>query len=284
MKALSFCTTCKNRLWQLEKTLPQNLEDNQHLKKFIEFVVIDFNSGDGLGDWIKKTFQYELREGYLKYYHTLQLPHWHMAIAKNTAHLCATGKIVTNLDCDNYTGNNGAKFILDYFKMYQSAIVLHQHTGDWLDGSCGRISVNKDIFSYLGGYDETFEPMGFEDLDFLVRLWRIGVKYVNVQNRKYNQAIINSKEDSLANCNSILSFHDMDMANQNTSLQKFISSNSSIRNNGVYGIKNEIYDHKQVIFKPDDCPGINFSQLAKQYKLVPLDDVSFVLETVYGIK
>lgn len=30
---ISFCITCKNRLYQIKKTLPQNLEDNRRLQE-----------------------------------------------------------------------------------------------------------------------------------------------------------------------------------------------------------------------------------------------------------
>jgi glycosyltransferase involved in cell wall biosynthesis len=283
MKALSFCTTCKNRRWQLEKTLPKNLADNRRLKNKIEFIVVDFDSRDGLGEWIKKDFARELKEGYLKYYHTSGLPHWHMSVAKNTAHLCATGKLVTNLDGDNYTGKNGAQFILNCFRMHKSPIVLHQHSGDWLDGSCGRVSVERNLFACLGGYDETFAPMGFEDLDLMVRLWKIGVRYVNVKNSHYNKAIRNTKEDSLAYCNSPLSFYEMDMTNQHLSLQKFIGSECPVRNEGQYGVKSAIYDHRGAVLTPAARTYATSGQLIRHYKLQPPGDLTFALKAVYAL-
>ena len=47
---LSFCITCKNRLHQISKTLPQNLKDNKN--KDIEFILVDFSSKDGLKEYV----------------------------------------------------------------------------------------------------------------------------------------------------------------------------------------------------------------------------------------
>jgi len=47
------------RLYNLKETLPANMEANQSYPD-LEFVVIDYNSPDGLGDWIKENIQYDL--------------------------------------------------------------------------------------------------------------------------------------------------------------------------------------------------------------------------------
>ena len=47
---LSFCITCMNRFNQISKTLLTNLNDNKNEK--VEFVLVDFNSSDGLKEYI----------------------------------------------------------------------------------------------------------------------------------------------------------------------------------------------------------------------------------------
>ena len=121
--SLSFCITCKNRLNQIERTLRKNLDDNWLHQRYIEFVLVDFGSTDGLRDWIISMFKKELESGYLRYYYTSKLPYWHACIAKNTSHLCARNEIVVNLDCDNYTGYFGGKFVINQFYKYQMEIV-----------------------------------------------------------------------------------------------------------------------------------------------------------------
>ena len=61
---ISFCITVLNRLHQVKKTLEINLSNND--PKYCEFILIDFNSTDGLKDYIYNNFQNELKSGYLK--------------------------------------------------------------------------------------------------------------------------------------------------------------------------------------------------------------------------
>src|SRR4051812_49289287 len=86
-KKLSFCITCKNRFHQISETLPVNLADNATDVDDVEFVLLDFDSRDGLKEWVINNFQSELESGYLKFLFTDAVPNWHAAIAKNTAHL-----------------------------------------------------------------------------------------------------------------------------------------------------------------------------------------------------
>ncbi len=239
-KQISFCITCKNRLAQISETLPRNLNDNYCDRRFLEFVLVDFGSTDGLQCWIMDNFRDSIKEGYLKYIFTDELSNWHMSIAKNTAHLFASGEIVVNLDCDNYTGQSGGKFVKKCFAKYKNEIVLHQFSGTWRDGSCGRISLRKSTFCRIGGYNESFEPMGHQDIDLLWRLQRDGVQYVSDPSREYNQAIKNSKEESVKFCSSDLSWEEMAIKNRKASALN-VASNQIIANQGIFGVRKNIF-------------------------------------------
>jgi len=178
LPSLSFCIPCKNRLYQIQHTLRKNLDDNVLHDQLIEFVLIDFDSNDGLRDWIISNFSSELSSGYLKYYYTKALPQWHASIAKNTAHLCASGKILANLDCDNFTGTWGGAYVLKTFALRGDRCVIHQYSGNTGDNSYGRIAVQTKYFYLIGGYDESFEPVGYQDGDLIDRLLKFGLKYV----------------------------------------------------------------------------------------------------------
>jgi len=240
---LSFCITCKNRFHQIKETLPKNLNDNSLFKDKIEFVLVDFDSKDGLHDWIMDNFQTQLNEGYLKYYFTSELPFWHASVAKNTSHICASNDIVVNLDCDNYTGKNGGKFVIRNFLKSDSHIVLHQYAGLSFDGTFGRISLNRKDFLNLGGYDERFEPMGHQDSDLIKRAKLSGLLYKHRPEIVYSTAIKNSVDDGTKFCETNLTYFQMRDINE----QK---SNENIKN-GVYranrsdfGIRKNIFDYK----------------------------------------
>ena len=93
---LSFCITCMNRLYQIKKTLRKNLDDNKNSKYNIEFILVNFNSDDGLTEYILNNFRDELKSEYLKFYYTDELIYWHSSIAKNTAHLLSNNKFIVN--------------------------------------------------------------------------------------------------------------------------------------------------------------------------------------------
>nr|WP_294894833.1 glycosyltransferase [uncultured Pedobacter sp.] len=237
---ISFCITCKNRFNQVFQTLSRNLKDNADNMGNVEFLLVDFDSNDNLKEWVLNDFQEELASGYLKFFFTKELPNWNCSLAKNTAHLYATGDILVNLDCDNFTGLNGAKFISDQFSRYGNKIVLHQFSGNFNDGSYGRISVHKLFFHTVGGYNEEFLPMGHQDADLIQRLCKIGLFYTSKSFKSYNRCILNTKEDSIRFTNSSKTY--MEMLNENRELSMRNINFKKLRaNNGLFGIRNNMY-------------------------------------------
>src|SRR5882724_5541287 len=81
---ISYCTTCMGRLHHLRQTLPANLEANAGLP--VQFVVLDYNSRDGLGDWMRSHFQAQTESGKVVYARTSEPRFFNMAHAKNLAH------------------------------------------------------------------------------------------------------------------------------------------------------------------------------------------------------
>jgi len=248
--ALSFCITCKNRLHQLRQTLRKNLDDNLMCSHLIEFVVVDFAGTDGLREWILNNFHAELASGYLKYYYTEELPRWHSSIAKNTAHLCASGEILVNLDCDNFTGPWGGMFVLNAFRRHGNRIVFHQFSGIIRDGSYGRIAIMNNCFRLLGGYDEALDPMSYQDNDMIKRLIYYGLKYITQPNPTYNKAIDNTKEEGIQYTGSQKKYIEMLIFNIAQSEQN-LSEGRLIANNGVFGIRKNLFDHNGREFHPN---------------------------------
>lgn len=220
-KKLSFCITCMKRFNQIQYTLPQNLKDNIPFSDEIEFVLVDFGT-DGLYNWIHKHFKWALKIGYLRYFKTTNLKHWHASVAKNTVHRIAKGDILVNLDCDNYTGTLGAIFILKIFRKYKDNIILHQWSRTSKDGTYGRLSYRRKNFLHLGGYDQSFYPMGYQDHDLIMRfkLAYGSNKYILASSpNHYSKAIENDKTKSLINTKYIdkISWKDMNSYNKQKS-------------------------------------------------------------------
>jgi len=103
-----------NRLRQLTETLIQNIKDNDEYPE-LEFIVLDYNSQDGLADWIKENVNELISNKRLIYYRTnepLSFSHSH---SKNLAFNLANGDIVCNINADHYTGKGFAHYINERF-------------------------------------------------------------------------------------------------------------------------------------------------------------------------
>lgn len=189
---ISFCITSMNRNHHIFTTLPKNLKDNINNKNKYEFVLIDFNNNHILKNFILSNFKNQLDNKILNYFHTDELIKFHAPIAKNTAHKLADGDILVNLDSDNFTGINAADFIADIFKNNKN-IILHQSNFKFQSGTMGRISIHKDNFYKLGGYNEQLFEMSVQDSDIIHRAKFLGLEYININ--KNNDTIKNDKNN-----------------------------------------------------------------------------------------
>ena len=68
---ISLCTACMGRLHDLKQTLPKNIEDNRDYPN-VEFVILDYNSDDGLEDWMRRNMMEHIESGLVSYYHTTE--------------------------------------------------------------------------------------------------------------------------------------------------------------------------------------------------------------------
>lgn len=162
--SIGFCTTCRNRLWQLKQTLPlnsQTIENTPH-----SIFLVDYGSTDGLADWIWLHFKTQIEQGKLHFFEVKNPVRWHMSKAKNLAHRISSCDYLFSLDGDNFLTKSDLEKIQEVARLN---IACHQFTGNY-DGSRGRVGVPKDIFKSLGGYDESMLPMGYQDADFVNRI------------------------------------------------------------------------------------------------------------------
>lgn len=191
-KRLSYCLTCLNRKEQLQQVLPVNLRDNDADRHDVEFVLVDFRT-EGVQEWIAQTFARDLRDGYLRYFHCSELHYWHASQAKNTSHRLASGDILVNLDCDNFTGYRNGRFLIRVFEQLGMDLLFHQRNPQRTEANWGRIALSRASFDALGGYDESLMPSGGQDYDLLAKFrarWpeRIFAQYAKQQLPLVNHA------------------------------------------------------------------------------------------------
>ncbi len=190
---ISFCTPCANRLYQLRQTFDANLTTLMGHSD-VEWIIVNLGSKDELHAFMMERLPQVSAN--IIYAHDASSFAWHMCRAKNIAHKLARGRVLMNLDCDNFIGNS-----IDVLKKAfgTGTKAMHLWSGVARDGTCGRVAIASDLFHELGGYDESFFPVGYDDSDLIRRIERKGVK-VETSRCAKGSAIVNSKEESLLHC------------------------------------------------------------------------------------
>ena len=188
---IAFCTTCKGRVQHLQKTLPQNLKDNEGYPDLV-FVVLDY--GDPwLKDFLQAHHEKDLASCRLVVYSFKTDGPFRMAHAKNLAHragILEAADVLVNLDADNFTGPGFAQYLAGQLQrpnVFCSPGAI-KGKGKKLRGCGGRIAVTKPAFLNAGGYDEKYGTWASDDKDFVGRLKRLGYEGVEID-LQYLQSI-----------------------------------------------------------------------------------------------
>ena len=214
-KKVSYCTTCHGRLWQIALTLHGNLD---RLCEDEELVLLDYGSPDGLARFVESSprCRAAIDSGQLIYART-EAPRYHCPKAKNLAHRLARGRLLVNLDADN--SNRGIRRAIDRcFVDPDEDIILQMDEGshdDPLRGTFGRICIPRYWFYRLGGYDESFQPIGHQDGDLLWRAKALGLR--RVASRSGSPPPIRNTMVEKASHTGEQSWHAMWRANEQTS-------------------------------------------------------------------
>lgn len=179
-RKLSFFTVCMGRLHHLRETLPRNLAWNDDHPD-LEFVLLDYNSPDGMEAWVYGEFAEELRSGRLVYYRYDDAQFFSYSHSRNMAARLCSGDIICNVDADNFTGPGYARYIDAQMADNDLMVGCCVEGGAFVTipndfGFTGRMAIRRGVFLESGGYDEDMVAWGYEDLDFYNRLSRRGLR------------------------------------------------------------------------------------------------------------
>jgi len=167
---ISFCTTSMNRLCHLGQTVLKNI---QHTSSHpdVEFVLLDYNSTDGLEDWAKENLSCHIDSGRVSFYRTSQPRYWVAAHAKNIAHKMATGDVLCNIDSDVLVPEGFAEYIEEAFSSGHELIMSFESEDVYGSNGCaGIIAAKRDHFYSVNGYDESISlGWGFDDMNYQFR-------------------------------------------------------------------------------------------------------------------
>lgn len=195
---VSFCTTCMNRLHHLKHTLVKNILDNKNYQN-LEFILLDYNSSDGLYEYAKRNFSSFIDSGILTYYRTDQPSGYNMSHSRNMVFKLATGNIVCNIDADNFTGLGFASYVNQSFAKHDGVFLTTHNISGVKNDVLGRICVKKEDFLAINGYDERMLHYGFDDIDFANRLEAIGLCKIQIDSPHFLSAIEHSNSERMNN-------------------------------------------------------------------------------------
>ena len=202
-KLISYCTTCCNRLWQLASTLPDNLKE---LKEDEELILVNYGSTYNLTSYIEssKLCLEFIENKKLIYAEVLDIKAYHSSKAKNIAHRLGNGNFLVNLDADNFNFE-----INDRIQKHKNKKFIMSFCDQKNWDTVGKIAIEKNDFYAIGGYDESFMPMGFQDVDLIFRGREIGLEYLiepinsNPLKNTIEEKMINTGFLSWEECNKI---------------------------------------------------------------------------------
>jgi hypothetical protein len=181
---ISFCTWIKNRFHQFKEVFPINLE---RMGLDDEWNIVDVDSDDEFSNWIPQ----DKRINIIK----ISMKELHFAKLYNISHKLGKGDMLVNLDADNYIGEDFCGWV---HKLKAKGFMGHTWSNNWDDGTYGRIIIPTKAFYNVGGYDESFEPCGFQDTDIINRVIKSGIKCETSNNKKiYGGSIPNSRNDTM---------------------------------------------------------------------------------------
>lgn len=209
---LSLCTVCKNRSDHYKQTILKNIEDNKDDQN-VEFVLLDYNSGDDLEEWVKHNLSEHIKSGLFSYYKTFEPEYFRRSHSRNMVFRLAKGELLCNVDADNYTGLSFSTYLRNQFATNPEQVFVC--AGGQFDSiSCsdigGRICVSSSDFRKVGGYDESMSNYGVEDFDLINRLELLKLKKVIISRKEHlnviKHAVVNriNEEFPYRNLNQIL--------------------------------------------------------------------------------
>ncbi|MDN5286009.1 MAG: hypothetical protein JWR38_2283 [Mucilaginibacter sp.] len=200
MIRVTFCTVCMNRLHHLKITLPKNIKDHQHNEN-ARFLLLDYNSVDGLEEWVNTHLADEIASQKVTYYKTLEPQSFDRSHSRNLAFKLAPEGLICNVDADNFTGPDFYQYIAQVFTR-NSECVLGVDRMNLKEGVLrdvvGRICLRKEDFTNVRGFDEDMQDYGFEDVDLVSRVRASGKKLVYIDKKKFLKAIPHSNIERYA--------------------------------------------------------------------------------------
>lgn len=199
---ISFGTSCMNRTPHLDHVYINNIETALSVSDECRFVLLNYNSQDGMHKWVQSELKKYIEKGIVKYLHTTKPTTFSQAITKNIVTKHGLCDVVSTLDADNELTPMYVKALL---QCYNQPETYYTDKREWfktelactpraqrrwrksarkelveaskhllihaaaLPHVSGRVTCYKKDLLEIGGYDESMTGWGYEEVDFINR-------------------------------------------------------------------------------------------------------------------
>ena len=198
-RKISVVTTCMNRLHDLQLTLPKNIEDSGDYP--VEFVLLNYNSTDGLDNWVASNLSHFIESKKLVYYKAINQKYFCPNHSRNVTFRLASSDIITNVDSDNYIH---AGFLERINECCDKKIVVVPQS--FIDPKSdrltlrGRFAMMKSDILQLRGFDEDLDQgYSHDDTSFIFRAILNGFYLSRFEDKFLNQRIETKMKDRSKN-------------------------------------------------------------------------------------
>lgn len=185
-----------NRLHHLKQTLRANLANNS--LNTTHFLVLDYNSDDGLQEYIFNDFRDEIKTGRLRYRRYADAKYFSHSHSRNLAVKLTDAGYICNVDADNFTGPDFDEYLMQQFERYPRVVISALSNPLNIYGAFGRMATRRSDFIDVGGYDEAFEGYGFEDYDLVSRLEQSGLEKILIEDPEFLKTVSHDNDDRIA--------------------------------------------------------------------------------------
>ncbi|MCE6967244.1 glycosyltransferase family 2 protein [Cereibacter sphaeroides] len=165
---ISYCIPLMGRLDDIRGTLAENLATHAELTDRVEFVIVLFGDSAESEDFIRTNFPDALNSRLLRVICDDSLDSWHFGKAKNAFRPHILGRIYSSLDADNFVTRDETLRLLAMDSQFDGHFLLHHFSGQWGDGTSGRVSMPAAVYRSIG-YDSSLLPRQFDEMDLILR-------------------------------------------------------------------------------------------------------------------
>jgi len=173
---VSYCTTCHGRLWQLVQTIDHNLRYTK--VGSVDLCVLSYNDAD-VAPYLKKHYGQYINDGRLKVFEHNEKKvfadgsTWSCGPVKHIIHTLATGRVLFNLDADNFVDDELNDALLN---LGENTILVTKQSEWRNDGRSGRIGVTKSMYG-----PARYRDVGRrDDGDFITQCLRNGARFEQI--------------------------------------------------------------------------------------------------------